>query len=347
MKFAPRFTLKDSTNVASSKRPRHRREGASFVRRLAALLTVTGMTLFGLLAGALSAHATAPGQNGLIAFRRYFNNRHTLGAIFTIQPDGSGLQQLTHRGKVLLDTEPDWSPDGRWIAFHRVKPDHPTLVFKMRANGTHITRLSHGPTDGDLFPAWSPNGKRIAFTRYDDSIGLVGLFVMQADGTRVHQIAGKPNKFEAQFAQWSPDGTRLVFEGGPDDRRAIWTIRLDGTHLQRLTPWKLHAGDGADWSPDGRWIVLESHQEQDRRDNLYLVHPNGNDLHKITTSPAHVHQWGSYSFSPDGTMITVAHNLGEGENPDIYVMNLDGLGLRDVTNSAIFDSAPDWGSRRR
>jgi TolB protein len=99
------------------------------MRRWTAVVTVTGLTLFGLLTGAVSAHATAPGQNGPIAFRRYFNSKHTLGAIFTIQPDGSGLRQLTHRGKILLDTEPDWSPDGQWIAFHRAKPDHPTLVF--------------------------------------------------------------------------------------------------------------------------------------------------------------------------------------------------------------------------
>ncbi len=80
---------------------------------------------------------------------------------------------------------------------------------------------------------------------------------------------------------------------------------------------------------------------------MYLIHPNGTGLHRITTSPQHVHQWGAFSFSPDGTMITVAHNLGEGKNADIYVMNLDGSGLRDVTNSAIFDSAPDWGPRPR
>ncbi|MDP9302405.1 MAG: hypothetical protein M3P43_16170, partial [Actinomycetota bacterium] len=71
-------------------------------------------------AGVLPAHATAPGENGRIAFRVYFNEAHTLGSIFTVRPDGTGLIQVTHRGKVLLDTEPDWSPDSRWIAFYRV-----------------------------------------------------------------------------------------------------------------------------------------------------------------------------------------------------------------------------------
>ncbi len=312
-------------------------------RRVLIIVVVAATAL--ITAGALPAHATAPGENGRIAFRVYFNNAHTRGAIFTIRPDGTGLIQVTHRGKVLLDTEPDWSPDGRWIAFHRVAAGKPTRIFKVRANGTHLTQISKDPSVEDLFPAWSPDGKQIAFTRYDDSAGLVAVFVMRADGTHVRQVT--PSKYGGQFSQWSPDGTRLVFGGGPSrSKQAIFTIRLDGTHARRLTPWKLHAGDGPDWSPDGRWIVLESHQEQDRQDNLYLVHPTGTDLHQITRSSEHVHQWGSYSFSPDGTMITVSHNLGPGTNPDIVVLNLDGSGLRDVTNSAaIFESAPDWGPR--
>lgn len=299
-------------------------------------------------AGVLPAHATMPGENGRIAFRRYFNEAQTRGAIFTIRQNGTGVRQVTHAGKVFLDTAPDWSPDGRWIVFYRqavICSCRPTRIFKVRSDGTHLTQISKDASFEDILPAWSPNGKRIAFTRFDDAINLVAVFVMRADGTHVRQVTS--SKYGAQFSQWSPDGTRLVFQGGRvgTDKEAIFTIHLDGTHARRLTPWKLHAGDGPDWSPNGRWILLESHDEQDRQDNLYLVRPNGTDLHKITRSPEHIHQWGHYSFSPDGTMITVSHNLGEGLNPDIWVMNLDGSGLRDVTNSMIFDSSPDWGPR--
>jgi Tol biopolymer transport system component len=315
------------------------------MKRFIVFVAAATAALATMLSSAPSAGASA--QNGRIAFRRYFNADHTRGAIFTIRPDGSGVRQITHRGKTLLDTAPNWSPDGRWIAFYRqavICSCKPTRIFKVRADGTHLTQISRNPAFEDLLPAWSPNGKQIAFTRYDDSVGLVAVFVMRADGTHVHQVT--PSNLNGTFPEWSPDGSRLVFEGGPAHRSAVWTIRLDGTHISRLTPWKLHAGDGPDWSPNGKWIVLESHADQDRTDNVYLVHPNGTDLHRITHTFDDTH-WGSYSFSPDGRMITVSHSPGVGQagNADIFVMNPDGSGLRNVTRSLIFDSAPDWGAR--
>jgi Tol biopolymer transport system component len=164
---------------------------------------------------ATPAWATAPGENGRIAFRVYFNEAHTHGAIFTVRRDGSGLRQLTHRGKTILDTEPDWSPSGRWLAFTRVAGSvcscKPTRLYEVRANGSHLTRLSHhvcvpGKCVEDLYPAWSPDGKRIAFTRFDDDASLVAIYVMRADGTHGHEVPGTA-ALGGQYPRYSPDGS--------------------------------------------------------------------------------------------------------------------------------------------
>jgi len=324
------------------------------MRRIITALALT-FAATGVLLSTTAAKATVHGQNGRIAFRRYFNDAHTRGAIFTIRPDGSGVRQITNPTRTLLDNEPDWAPNGRWIAFDRLAPGKPQRLFKVHADGTDVTQLSHNPcVPGncvqDLTPAWSPNGRWIAFTRFNDDIGLVAVFVMRADGSDVRQITDKgASGFEDQRPMWSPDGKRLAFARSTHTGRlAIFTIRLNGTDEQRITPWSLRAGQQPDWSPDGQWILFESHQgDEDVVDNVFLVHPDGTGLHRITTSPLHIHQWGSSSFSPDGKMITVAHNPGVGAagNADVWVMNLDGSGLRNVTRSVIFDSAPDWGSR--
>jgi TolB protein len=95
------------------------------------------------------------------------------------------------------------------------------------------------------------------------------------------------------------------------------------------------------WSPDGQWILFRA--PADSPNDLWMVHPDGSGLHKLTDTPNV--SWPSGSFSPDGTMIVWARSPGIGDagNPDVYVMNVDGSGLQNVTNSAEFDSSADWG----
>jgi hypothetical protein len=71
---------------------------------------------------------------------------------------------------------------------------------------------------------------------------------------------------------------------------AIVTVRRDGTKHRRLTPWRLDAGF-PDWSPNGRWITFKSQIEGRRQTNVWLVHPNGTDLHRITHTFGGTYTW--------------------------------------------------------
>ncbi len=56
---------------------------------------------------------------------------------------------------------PDWSPDGRRIAFDSDR-DGNFEVYAMNADGSGVTRLTVRDAH-DVGPAWSPDGRRIAF----------------------------------------------------------------------------------------------------------------------------------------------------------------------------------------
>jgi TolB protein len=71
--------------------------------------------------------------------------------ICTINPDGSGQQQLTSVG---ANEDPCWSPDGRHIAFSSSRTGHRD-IFVMHADGTAQTRLTKTGQDNYL-PDWSP-----------------------------------------------------------------------------------------------------------------------------------------------------------------------------------------------
>jgi Tol biopolymer transport system component len=338
-------------------------------------LSVAGMTasrriglvlaaLLALGAAAETAHATAPGRNGLITFRRYLGPDRTQGAIFTVAPDGSGDRQVTSPPAGLNDEFPDYAADGSLIAFGRCGDF--CGVFTVRPDGSHVRPLTRTCPAGEeppacsdnWYPAVSPDVRQVAFVHafgriVDDQIDHVGIYRVSIGGGRMHRVTLPPTRAaEDNEPQWSPDGRRLIFtrhtiEADPaDERQAIFVVNADGSGLRRVTPWELHAGDGPDWSPDGSRILFRSPENDDfLHSQLYTIRPDGSGLRQITHVPDGTKLYSS-SFSPDGRFITFAQQ-GLGGLPDIYRMNADGTGVTPVAQTAAYDSGPDWGGLKR
>ena len=331
-------------------------------RALTLIAAIGGAGIF-----ALVAWGTAPGANGDLVFRRYFDDSHTWGAIFTTTTSGRNVQQLTHPPKGVLDNVPDWSPDGRHIAFQRVDPNgcgprcETDDIWVVTNDGKSLTRVAYDPAGKGCFthghsaggicrdaPGWSPDGKQIAFTCELQPKGQ-RTCVINADGSGVHELTQTPGAGEEDvWPQFSPDGRRLVVQRQLGNRRAVFVIDADGGNPRRLTPWSLRGGE-PDWSPDGSRIVFTSNEDGPSKvsANLYTVRPDGSSLTRLThASGGHV-QYLSASFSPDGRWLTVSRTPGSGKtgNADVYVMHVDGTGLRQVTRASTWDSSTDWGSR--
>src|SRR6187401_3419185 len=95
--------------------------------------TVGILTILATLALAPAASATFPARNGLIAFQAQTD--HGI-QIFTIRPNGHDLRQVTNvDGEA---TAPDWSPDGRRIAFTL----NDCSVAVMDADGTDLSLIA-------------------------------------------------------------------------------------------------------------------------------------------------------------------------------------------------------------
>jgi hypothetical protein len=105
---------------------------------------------------------------------------------------------------------------------------------------------------GDAFPAWAPHGNRIAIQRELCSAranNLIAIYVIRADGTHARRVTHRNatcatrHPLEDHAPQWAPNGKRLAFErlDHRREKQAIFTIRLDGSGLRRLTPWRIDA----------------------------------------------------------------------------------------------------------
>lgn len=65
------------------------------------------------IADAPAGHTRRAGARRTDCVRRYFDDRQTTGPVFTINPDGSHEQQLTHPPAGALDDQPARPPDTR------------------------------------------------------------------------------------------------------------------------------------------------------------------------------------------------------------------------------------------
>jgi Tol biopolymer transport system component len=126
-------------------------------------------------------------------------------------------------------------------------------------------------------------------------------------------------------------------------------MHRDGTALKRITPWWLGASQ-PDYSPNGHWILVRTHESSDTSGNLVLIARKGLQRHKVTHDPAGTAKWQSASFSPNGKKIQAGRTpiVGGEQQPgtDVWTMWLDGTHMHNITQTpGKWESASDWGPR--
>lgn len=146
-----------------------------------------------------------------------------------------------------VDDDPDWSPDGRRIAFtshantDNKGDDHPTAeIYVTDADGAGKPQRLTNNSEEERAPAWSPDGKRILFMCRKGppvegrGIGSFELCVMNADGTGLTRLT-KTGRYLAPH--WSPDGRQIVLHRavGGSGRFQLFLINADGSGERQLT----------------------------------------------------------------------------------------------------------------
>lgn len=157
---------------------------------------------------------------------------------------------------------PDWSPDGRRLAYERraVRDEvierfdlsaPPRQIWQADADGRPLGAVYGGDGRVGYMPIWSPIGDRLAF--FEPNYKAIAL----ADfGPRVATIPWGGGT----LVDWSRDGQRLLVtesEATPADpaRSVVRILDADGGPGRALTPPEVSDRAPA-WSPDGARIAL-------------------------------------------------------------------------------------------
>jgi dipeptidyl aminopeptidase/acylaminoacyl peptidase len=201
---------------------------------------------------------------------------------------GEGTSRQLTQGEASCD-DPQWSPDGQWLAFVSARSGVKNL-WLIRPDGGEAIPLTEVRTEISGYK-WAPDGRSVAFTALD---------------------AATP---EEDAAKKSKGDVRIVDENVKRQRLYVVPVTsppVTQKQARLLTPGDMNVGGDLfrpanppfDWSPDGTSIVF-SHASSPRPEDwpsadLSIVTVANGAIRSLVKS--HAAETAPY-FSPDGTQI--------------------------------------------
>lgn len=257
----------------------------------------------------------------------YTNHLYLLDLIGMTEPT-----QLTFGDK--NDGQPQWSPDGKQIAFIRTEGEKSQVwILPLTGGEAHsITKAEYGAVQ----PRWSPDGKKILYSSNIPFYAIEGNTPWPNE--RPARVKGDEPNFkvmkpeERKKTPTTPDGTLeevrawLAKNNSESNPRVLNRQNLQGelnlqpdeefSHLfvkaigSDEKPVQLTAGfqrfQGARWSPDSRTIICHSrnpkvHPDRDQDSDLWMIDLETKIAKEFLTWPGY--SISNPSYSPDGTQL--------------------------------------------
>ena len=263
---------------------------------------------------AVAAAASGAGSDvgGLVAYVVRDADEVTT-SINVVASDGTGRRRLVE-GQELA-----WAPEGDRFAFARWTPSPGGIdIYLASADGTGVRALLTAAAD-EVHPSWSPDGRRIAYMESDRMAEFSAPMRL-----RVVDVATRASwtvavdAFPDGSAQWSPDGTQLVYSAlrrpepyligsdlvqvaadGSGAGRDLTTTRSDqhGPIIERAPRW----------APDGRSIAFVRRPgNPNYPGELWVMRADGTGERRLADRS------GEFSWSPDSTRIVFVRDPSHG-----------------------------------
>jgi Tol biopolymer transport system component len=277
--------------------------------------------------------------------------------LFTIKPDGTQATRLTRSDG--FDLQPQWSPDGRLIAFARVYYEGDTEREDLWVLDRRATEGPHAVTkDGTWQSAdysWAPDGSAIAYWGPQPDGKDGDIYRLEIATGAVMNLTADALLWDSH-PDWSPDGKWIVFvserAGKGEALDDICVMRPDGSGFKKLTD---NGYDWEDqhpaWSPDGKQVaflrynivagILGQEQPAGGPGGLWIMDADGGnqrlvvkvEAQKIRSRPV---------WSPDGRRVAFLMPAAEADGTDVWVVPAAGGEPVDLSQMAGDESLVSW-----
>ena len=156
-----------------------------------------------------------------------------LGDLYSLPVAGGRATQIT-RG-LGFDTQPAFSPDGRWIAFVSDRSGAENL-WVARPDGTQAHQVTFGDDDTVLTsPAWSANGQALFVSRFRPDFNNYELWRYGLDGTAALLAPIQPSA-TAPRSDWQ---STLGASASSDGKALYYARRVGGIDFDEIDAWTI------------------------------------------------------------------------------------------------------------
>ncbi|HET9317284.1 MAG TPA: Tol-Pal system beta propeller repeat protein TolB, partial [Vicinamibacteria bacterium] len=250
--------------------------------------------------------------------------------IYIMDYDGYNPRRVTVNKNINI--LPNWSPDGRSLAYVSYRRNSPDIFLASIFEGKS-TNLTNG-TGQNFAPSFSPDGKRIAYSSTRG--GNSEIWVANADGSGARKLTSSPGLDTAPC--WSPTGQEIAFTSDRAGTPQIYVMDAEGLNVRRLTNvgnWN----DAPSWNPAKQFseIAYTSRLEAGGF-NIAVVDFATRQVRQITEGRGSCEY---PSWAPSGRHLTFA--CGRGGKWQIGVSDREGRNVTMLPAGPGKNEQPDWG----
>ena len=215
-------------------------------------------------------------------------------------------------------------------------------VYIAEIDGSGVRQLTDEP-GRDYEADSSPDGRTLVFASQRAGEDGSQLYLMNADGSNVRRLtfsSGEGRLVVDDYAHWSPDGRRIVFQRTttPDEGRTdadIWLVEAETGEETQLTDTPDAWDSTPGFAADGNSVLFESNRDGDF--DLYRLDLQTMEVVQLVNEEGR--DW-AVKESLDGQQIVFTSNR-DGDY-EIYLMDLAGGSARPLTENDAEDHYPHW-----